>query len=181
MDHLQHFCHEEHPLVFNENETEGITCEGCREPGYGPSYWCKEGGCPLYFHHKSCAELPLGLHHTLHPKHPLILFSPERYKNKEFPYENVKCEVCKGVDHYRQYSYGCSRCNFNIHIGCTASPIQAEFHDHPLIPIGKSITFTCDICGKEGKGGPNSCVSCCLLIYRRCSRYPQGGEKQGGT
>uniref|UniRef100_A0A2N9FQ97 DC1 domain-containing protein n=1 Tax=Fagus sylvatica TaxID=28930 RepID=A0A2N9FQ97_FAGSY len=174
MDHLQHFCDDKHPLVFEENWTDrGYRCDGCGEDVYGPSYWCKENGCGYYVHHKSCAELPLGLHHPLHPKHPLILFSPQRYNNKEFPYKNVKCEVCKGVNFYRQYSYGCSRCNFNIHIGCTVSPIQAEFHDHPLIPIGKSITFTCDICGKEGKGVPNSCVSCCFLIHRRCARYPR--------
>uniref|UniRef100_A0A2N9HMF8 Phorbol-ester/DAG-type domain-containing protein n=1 Tax=Fagus sylvatica TaxID=28930 RepID=A0A2N9HMF8_FAGSY len=91
---------------------------------------------------------------------------------QEFPYEDGKCEVCKEVDRY-QYSYGCSRCNFNIHIGCTVSPIQAEFHDHPLIPIGKSITFTCDICGKEDKGVPVSCGPCCFWIHRRCARYPR--------
>ena len=150
MDHLQHFCHEEHPLVFNQNDRSRDPCYGCREDVYGPSYYCPEIGCGWYLHHKSCAELPLGLHHPLHPKHPLILFSPERYKNKEFPYENVKCEVCKGVLHYHQYSYGCSRCNFNIDIICAVLPIEAEFHDHPLTPFWKLDKFTCDLCGKEG-------------------------------
>uniref|UniRef100_A0A2N9GYT9 DC1 domain-containing protein n=1 Tax=Fagus sylvatica TaxID=28930 RepID=A0A2N9GYT9_FAGSY len=171
MEDLQHFCHQEHPLVFNQNERRGYWCYGCREPVYGPSYSCKECG---YFHHKSCAELPLGLHHPLHPKHPLILFDnwKWRYEKKGFPYENGKCEVCKEVDP-EQYSYGCSRCNFNIHIGCTVSPIQAEFHDHPLIPIGKSITFTCDICGKEGKGVPHSCGPCSFWTHRGCATFPR--------
>ena len=171
MEDLQHFCHNEHPLVYNENERSGFHCLGCGEKVYGPSYSCEK--CWIgYTHHKSCAELPLGLHHLLHPKHPLILFCLRRYENKEFPYENGKCEVCKEVDPY-QYSYGCSRCNFNIHIGCIVSPIQAEFHDHPLIPSCKSITFTCDICGTEGKGVPNLCLTCGLWIHRGCARYPR--------
>uniref|UniRef100_A0A2N9FQF4 Phorbol-ester/DAG-type domain-containing protein n=1 Tax=Fagus sylvatica TaxID=28930 RepID=A0A2N9FQF4_FAGSY len=172
MEDLQHFSHHQHPLVFNENERRGYGCLGCGEDVYGPSYSCKECWDGAELHHKSCAELPLGLHHPLHPKHPLILFGPYRYEEKEFPYENGKCEVCKEVDRY-QYSYGCSRCNFNIHIGCTVSPIQAEFHDHPLIPIGKSITFTCDICGKEDKGVPVSCGPCSFLIHRRCASFPR--------
>uniref|UniRef100_A0A2N9HWB1 Phorbol-ester/DAG-type domain-containing protein n=1 Tax=Fagus sylvatica TaxID=28930 RepID=A0A2N9HWB1_FAGSY len=170
MEDLQHFSHEQHPLVFEENERSGRSCYGCEERVYGPSYGCKE--CDRFFHHKSCAELPLGLHHPLHPKHPLILFSPERYKNKEFPYENVKCEVCKEVDPY-QYSYGCSRCNFNIHIKCAVLPIEAEFHDHPLTPFCKSITFTCDICGKEDKGRPYLCGPCSFWIHRRCASFPR--------
>uniref|UniRef100_A0A2N9EUY7 Phorbol-ester/DAG-type domain-containing protein n=1 Tax=Fagus sylvatica TaxID=28930 RepID=A0A2N9EUY7_FAGSY len=168
MEDLQHFCHEEHPLVFNQNDRRGVRCYGCREPVYGPSYWCEE--CYGYVHHKSCAELPLGLHHPLHPKHPLILFSPERYKNKEFPYENVKCEVCKEVDRY-QYSYGCSRCNFNIHIKCASIPptMESEVHNHPLTPFWKWITFTCDLCGKESTGIPNPCASCSFWTDKSCA------------
>ena len=33
MGDLQHFYHDEHPLVFNENERSGHPC-------YGPSYSC---------------------------------------------------------------------------------------------------------------------------------------------
>ena len=170
MDDLQHFCHEEHPLVFNENDRRGYGCLGCWEAIYGPSYSCKECWTGYTIHHKLCAELPLGLHHPLHPKHPLILFdnSKWRYEKKGFPYKNGKCEVCKEVDS-GQYSYGCSRCNFNIHIGCTVSPIQVEFHDHPLTPIGKSITFTCDLCGKEGHGVPYLCAPCHFWTHKSCA------------
>ena len=72
MDDLQHFCHDKHPLVYNKDHRRGDPCYGCGEAVYGPSYSCEE--CRYYVHHKSCAELPLGLHHPLHPKHPLILF-----------------------------------------------------------------------------------------------------------
>uniref|UniRef100_A0A2N9GBW6 DC1 domain-containing protein n=1 Tax=Fagus sylvatica TaxID=28930 RepID=A0A2N9GBW6_FAGSY len=173
MDHLQHFCHDKHPLVYNKNETRGyLSCRGCREAVYGPSYSCKE--CSLlynnYVHHKSCAELPLGLDHPLHPKHPLILFPKWRYQKKEFPFENVKCEVCKEVES-SQYSYGCSRCNFNIHIKCASIPptMESEVHNHQLTPFWKWIKFTCDLCGKEGTGIPNQCASCSFWTDKSCA------------
>uniref|UniRef100_A0A2N9IHF2 DC1 domain-containing protein n=1 Tax=Fagus sylvatica TaxID=28930 RepID=A0A2N9IHF2_FAGSY len=81
-------------------------------------------------------------------------------------------EFIKEVD-YHQYSYGCSRCNFNIHIKCAVLPIEAEFHDHPLTPFCKSITFTCDICGKEDKGRPYLCGPCSFWIHRRCASFPR--------
>ncbi len=182
---LQHFCHQEHPLVFNENRIYGKDCFGCREPILGPSYSCIK--CSLgYYHHKSCAELPLGLYHPLHPKHPLILFDEFTYRNdNEFskralspltmrPKDHnhpLACIVCK--EFHSEYSYRCSCCDFNIHIICFLIPIEAEFHDHPLTPFCKSIMFTCDICGKEEKGMPNVCLSCGLWIHRRCDYFPR--------
>uniref|UniRef100_A0A2N9HM99 Phorbol-ester/DAG-type domain-containing protein n=1 Tax=Fagus sylvatica TaxID=28930 RepID=A0A2N9HM99_FAGSY len=57
------------------------------------------------------------------------------------------------------------------------SPIQAEFHDHPLIPFCKSITFTCDICGKEGKGVPNLCGSHAVSGFiEGCASLPTQSE-----
>ena len=76
--HLLHFSHSNHPLLFYQDYRGGYPCHGCQESVYGPAYYC--GECELvriwwpYRHHKSCAELPLGLHHPLHPIHPLILF-----------------------------------------------------------------------------------------------------------
>ena len=81
---LQHWQHWQHPLVFNEDERSGLDCYGCREPVFGPSYSCIESDCDGYYsHHKSCAELPLGLHHPSHPNHPLILFGIYTYRDNE--------------------------------------------------------------------------------------------------
>ena len=86
MEDLQHICHDEHPLVFNENDRRRFPCWGCGERIYGPSYSCVKH--TWWIHHKSCAELPLGLHHPLHPKHPLILFDEYKYKDDK---EYSKC------------------------------------------------------------------------------------------
>ncbi|KAK7853884.1 hypothetical protein CFP56_034184 [Quercus suber] len=52
--------------------------------------------------------------------------------------------------------------------------MEAEFHDHPLIPIWKSFTFTCDICGKEGKGTPYMCQLCSFWVHGRCAyQFPR--------
>ena len=172
---LQHFSHPEHPLVFNQFVRRGYPCWGCREEVYGPSYSCKEPECPSYRHHKSCTELPLGLHHPLHPIHPLILFDPWRWAQAVLGEDKqiYKCELCK--EYKDVYTYRCSRCDFNLHITCASIPLimEAEFHDHPLTPIWKSFTFTCDICGKEGKGVPNLCATCCFWIHRSYDSLPR--------
>ena len=109
---LQHWLHWQHPLIFNEDERSGVLCWGCREPVFGPSYGCIQ--CRRYLHHKSCAELPLGLHHPSHPNHPLILIKTYRDNNREEFDKFSKCDVCG--EKSSEYSYCCYRCNFNIHI-----------------------------------------------------------------
>ena len=175
---LQHFIHpnHRHPLYFNPHDRRGVTCWGCWEPVHGPSYSCKEcregEGEGWYTHHKSCAELPLGLHHPLHPIHPLILSTQGGLYDKEY----CKCEICK--EDRSQYTYRCSHCDFNLHITCASlAPTtvkEAEFHHHPLTPFGKWITFTCDICGREDKdkGMPYMCQPCDLWIHRSCASFP---------
>nr|XP_023901019.1 uncharacterized protein LOC112012878 [Quercus suber] len=175
---LLHFCDSKHPLVFDQDYRGGAPCCGCQESVYGPSYYCTKcgyiGGWLAYRHHKSCAEVPLGLHHPLHPIHPLILFDPWRYSEKER--EFYKCELCK--EYKNVYIYRCSRCDFNLHITCASlapTTMELEFHDHPLTPIWKWITFTCDICGKEDKGMPYLCNPCNFWVHRRCAYklYPR--------
>ncbi|XP_030958580.1 uncharacterized protein LOC115980479 [Quercus lobata] len=75
-----------------------------------------------------------------------------------------------------EYTYRCYRCNFNLHVRCASllPTLEAEFHDHPLTPIWKWITFTCDLCGiKEDKGMPYLCNPCGLLIHRKCAYFPR--------
>nr|XP_023895010.1 uncharacterized protein LOC112006925 [Quercus suber] len=150
---IQYVFHPEHPLVFNSDDRSGRLCWGCNESVYGPSYSCRESGCYHHTHHKLCAEVPLGLHHPLHPIHPLILFSPLTWKYYGDDKQIYKCELCK--EYKDVYTYRCSRCDFNLHITCASlaptTMVEAEFHHHPLTPFWKSITFTCDICGKEDK------------------------------
>ncbi|XP_050260824.1 uncharacterized protein LOC126705707 isoform X3 [Quercus robur] len=166
---LQHWRHWRHPLVFNEDERSGDDCYGCMEPVFGPSYSCNK--CRGYIHHKSCAELPIGLHHPSHPNHPLILFDKCTYSDEEYE-KFSKCDVCG--EKSNEYSYCCYRCNFNIHINCSSLSltIQTEVHDHQLTRIWKRLKFTCDFCGKKGNL-PYLCAPCDFGIHSRCAACPR--------
>nr|XP_023894022.1 uncharacterized protein LOC112005960 [Quercus suber] len=164
---LLHFCDSKHPLVYRPNHSGGDICCGCQESVHGPIYYCPEIGCPWYIHHKLCAEVPLGLHQPLHPLHPLILFDEKTVYPEEK--EKSRCQVCN--ESRNEYTYRCYRCDFNLHINCVV--LEAEFHDHPLTPFWRRITFTCDICGIKDKGRPYLCTTCCFFIHRRCASFPR--------
>ena len=51
--------------------------------------------------------------------------------------------------------------------------MEPEFHHHPLTPVWKWITFTCDLCGKKDEGTPYLCNSCSFWIHGRCSLFPR--------
>ncbi|XP_023885494.1 uncharacterized protein LOC111997614 [Quercus suber] len=168
---LLHFCDSKHPLYFYQDFRGEFTCCGCQESVYGPGYLCIR--CWDYYHHKSCAEVPLGLHHPLHPIHPLILSPYQIDYDKHIQFSN--CLLCN--ESRNQHTYRCFRCDFNLHFTCATLPLimEPEFHDHPLTPIWKWITFTCDICGKEDKdkGMPYMCQPCGLWIHRTCASFPR--------
>ncbi|KAK4595627.1 hypothetical protein RGQ29_013921 [Quercus rubra] len=181
MEQLQllHFCDSKHPLVLFPDYRGGGTCCGCQKSVYGPTYCCPRSGrsgCPEYAHHKSCAELPLGLHHPLHPIHPLILFDEKTHypEEEEEDKQKTKCQLCN--ESRGQYTYRCYRCDFNLHATCASLPptIQSsQVHHHPLTPLWKWMTYTCDLCGKEVKGIPNQCALCSYCIHNTCASLPR--------
>ena len=173
MELLQHFCHPkhpDHPLVFNQDDRNGYYFRGCREQILSPCYSCVE--CSWFYLHKSCAEIPPRLHHPLHPNHPFILFDEKTHYLEEKG--KSTCQVCNKSR--AEYTYHCYHCDFNLHIKCGSllPTLEAEFHDHPLTPIWKWITFTCDLCGiKEDKGMPYLWNPCNFLIHRKCAYLPR--------
>ena len=174
---LLHFCHSEHPLVFYQDARGEYICRGCQESVFGPYYYCREceqGRIDIILH-KSCAKLPLGLHHPLHPIHPLILFDEKtHYPEQEDDKQKTKCQLCN--ESRRQYTYRCYRCDFNLHATCASLPPtieSSEVHHHPLTPFWKWMMFTCDLCGQEVKGIPNQCPLCSYCIHNTCASLPR--------
>uniref|UniRef100_A0A2N9J505 Phorbol-ester/DAG-type domain-containing protein n=1 Tax=Fagus sylvatica TaxID=28930 RepID=A0A2N9J505_FAGSY len=49
--------------------------------------------------------------------------------------------------------------------------MEAKVHNHPLTLLWKQITFSCDLCGKEGKGVPYLCGPCGFCIHISCVAY----------
>jgi hypothetical protein len=168
---FRHFLHDWHPLIFNEEVNKdrigGIFCYGCKERILGPNYSCKE--CYWFILHKSCAKLPRELEHPLHPKHPLLLMIWSSLEG------DFKCEGCNKEEHLRGFIYHCSHCNFSLESKCASLPltVQAEIHqEHPLTLMRRSVSFTCEACGKEGKGMFYLCAMCPFLVHLQCSSSP---------
>jgi len=166
---LQHFSHR-HTLIFNEYRPRSdggytIHCFLCEKQVSGPNYSCKK--CSWFILHKSCAELPNELRHPLHPKHPLLLIDGQFEDAKD------KCEGCNRSPR-RGFIYKCVDCNFNLDRTCASLPltIQAETHAHPLALMRRSVSFTCDACGKEGKGMFYSCALCGFWVHLECASIP---------
>ena len=140
------------------------SCYGCREQLSGPRYRCTE--CQWFGLHKSCAEQPRELRHPLQPKHPLFLIKAN---------QGGKYEGCN-EDHLDAYSfiYNCFDCNFNLDRKCASLPltIEPENHAHPLTLMRKSVSFTCNACGKQGKGMSYVCIICPFLVHLECASFP---------
>jgi len=171
----KHFFHT-HPLTFIHYqafiESISSTCEGCCEEVLGFGYWCKR--CKFYLH-KSCYEQSLELKHPLHPQHLLILQKRSQYY-VEF-LDGDRCNFCN--KHIRMgYFYQCPHSDFNLHLKCASIPftVKAEFHDHPLKLLRKSVSFTCDACGKKDEDMYSylctSTLTCSLMVHRKCVALP---------
>ncbi|GLT54295.1 hypothetical protein SLA2020_275060 [Shorea laevis] len=89
--------------------------------------------------------------------------------------EEIKCDGCNTEEQLRGLIYHCSHCDFSLDIKCASLPltIQAEIHQaHPLTLMRRSLCFTCDACGKEGKGMFYFCAICPFLVHLQCSSCP---------
>jgi hypothetical protein len=163
----QHFGHE-HPLSFNENVRQknyDNLCNMCGKQVSGPNYSCEQ--CSGLLLHKTCAELPRELQHPLHPKHSLLLINAPW--NPE-----AQCEGCNRGHIRRGFNYYCFDCNFNLDRKCASLPltVEVESHAHPLTLMRRSVSFTCDACGKQGKGMFYSCAVCPFLVHLECTSFP---------
>jgi hypothetical protein len=97
-------------------------------------------------------------------QHPLILL-------KTSPNHEL-CYFCNEYI-FLGFTYNCSHCNFNLHLKCASIPVtvKTEFHDPPLKLLWKSVSFTCDACGKEDKDMSYLCidVTCPLIVHLKCA------------
>jgi hypothetical protein len=104
----------------------------------------------------------------LHPKHPVLLI------DVGFVNPGHKCEGCNRSTRRGGFIYNCFDCNFNLDRTCASLPltIQAESHAQPLTLMRRSVCFTCDACGKEGKGMFYSCALCGFWVHLECASIP---------
>ncbi|XP_012481576.1 uncharacterized protein LOC105796409 [Gossypium raimondii] len=157
----------QHPLVFTENGDEELEdvakCFVCWEPLAKYTHFSPDCGFNL---HEKCAKLPFKLNHMCHRKHPLVL---------QFNSEGLSCKVCQETRQINiGFVYGCSPCNFSIHIECVSpSPIiEDKSHQHPFSLILRQAPFICDACGTEGNHAAYACCTCNIIVHKKCISLP---------
>ncbi|KAJ0261385.1 Cysteine/Histidine-rich C1 domain family protein [Hirschfeldia incana] len=162
-------CHD-HPLVLLKDREEKSSCEVCMEYiGRSPSYLCHE--CSLYFH-LDCANLSKEVNHPCHSNHPVKLIASENLMDDA----KKICFSCEKQP--EKVIYHCSTCNFNICLDCSKDPPplvidHTRTHVHPLTLLSRTMPFTCDVCGDDGKGGPYVCLQCAFLTHGGCIDLPR--------
>jgi hypothetical protein len=174
---VQHFSHEEHPLIFveeleNDGENE-VVCSGCDKSVSGPAYRCSQS-C-TFFLHKPCAELPLEIQHPVHPNHNLVLVAPEE--------EDRTCDACLRLCN-RCFAYQCHSCNFDLDIECASAswPTKRDdCHQHEFVPIFQEIQFTCKLCGEDWSGDTQVCLVCRHLAHTLCALKPRSIKLQADS
>jgi hypothetical protein len=165
---IQHFSHEEHPLMLVEELENEVVCSGCdKSVSCGPAYKCSP--CK-FFLHKSCAELPREIqHHPLHPNHTLLLKAP----SKNFRFCDACLKFCE-----RFFAYDCNSCNFVLDIECASIwPAKLDAcHQHEFVPIFQQIQFTCKLCGEDCSTAAQPahvCRICQHLAHTLCAVKPR--------
>ncbi|XP_027066741.1 uncharacterized protein [Coffea arabica] len=176
MEELKHFSHEQHLLILEKGERDETVqksiCYGCGAPVLSePTYSCKE--CSIFLHRR-CAELPEKLSdHPMHPQHRLTLL--EKPPNKE-----GICD-CKGCGQsWRNFTYHCNTCNFNLDISCAKLPKEISHAMHPqhrltLLekPPNKHGICDCEGCGQSWRNFTYHCNTCNFNLDVSCAKLPE--------
>ncbi|XP_010544531.1 PREDICTED: uncharacterized protein LOC104817156 [Tarenaya hassleriana] len=136
-----------HPLrLFKAKDEHEVVCSGCELELVGPAFKCTKSECD-YFLHKSCFELPRQTYHKSHPDHPLTLVHSPPYSQSIYT-----CDACG--EYGTGFTYSCSECQFDVHVGCVSLPetMERDDHEHPLTllycsPYKDNVgDFVCDVC-----------------------------------
>lgn len=172
MEIIDHFSHE-HPLILKEtyqirNNGVLVFCSGYEDPlVHSPTYSCDQ--CHFLLH-RSCADLPHEIQHSLHHKHPLLLVAASHFDGRR----NVTCNACH-TPCISGFTYNCSLCNFHLHAKCASNwkITREESHKHEFTLLRKPMRFTCDACGKDGNAISYLCTICQVLVHKECTSLPR--------
>ncbi|XP_024020315.1 uncharacterized protein LOC21412250 [Morus notabilis] len=121
-DHIQHFTHQ-HPMPLVKADDNCFVCHlTCSSlTAYGCTK-CK------HFLHKSCAELPLEIQHSVHPNHGLLTLV--------VTHDYFTCSLCEKRDRQTLF-FKCHSCSFQLCVKCGTTvkginSIRYQDHEHLL-------------------------------------------------
>ncbi|KAL1079855.1 hypothetical protein V6Z11_D10G247400 [Gossypium hirsutum] len=159
---LQHLV----PIISSEchsRELEKAQCFACQKSLLDCVYISPDYGFHL---HKKCLELPLEINHPCHRHHSLFL---------QFNNDHLPCQICQETQH-EGLVYCCSICKFVLHTGCVSPPPIIEdpsTHEHPFTRCLKNLSFNCDACGTLGNYVSYNCLTCSLMVHKKCITLPR--------
>lgn len=181
---IMHCNNHKHPLILKKSchEEGDFDCNHC-----GKAILCKtsvytcdaqdDKGCPSFFLHKNCADLPIRVMHPSH-KHSLKLVSlSDNSIGNIWEY----CSVCGLViNNNRTYAYNCDLCKFKLCLKCHAIPVQQTTiqhwsHQHqPLRFMERCAMFKCDACNTVATDSSYRCddYRCPYWIHMTCANLP---------
>ncbi|KAI4333202.1 hypothetical protein L6164_018039 [Bauhinia variegata] len=147
---VRHFSHRHALQPCQVKEEDLIFCSCCEVEITVPAYECTKPKCGFHLH-QLCFELPKQVRLESHPRHPLTLLPSSPYQNGEF--------FCNGCGDFGSgFTYHCSVCQFDLHVGCASCPesLKLEQHQHPLMlntvfPSKKEncAIFLCGLCNRS--------------------------------
>lgn len=163
-----HFSHYQHPLHL-KSVSLGDVCDGCEEKLFSWAYrctLCNYDLCAL------CVRAPRFVLHKSHP-HVLVLSRVSEFSGA------CQCDGC-GMPASSGMVYRCTSCNFDLHQSCVTlplKPIHPKHRNHPLTLLfhpenawSSSSSYTCDDCGREGRGWVYNCSLCRFNLHPACAK-----------
>ncbi|KAK9986823.1 hypothetical protein SO802_031774 [Lithocarpus litseifolius] len=100
-------------------------------------------------------------------EHPLIYYKVSGY--------GMQCDGCN--ERTEGGIFRCRECDFVLHKSCAElpqvlqHPIHLKFMTTKLTLFRRSIIYTCDVCGKEGKRMPYQCDVCAYWVDPKCTSF----------
>ncbi|CAN8283831.1 unnamed protein product [Cochlearia groenlandica] len=154
------------------------SCLLCELP-ISPSSICY--GCVYCysFLHERCLGLPTQIQHPVHPVHSLIRLD---FTNTCGP--GKVCDAC-GLVVDGGVPFGCSKCDFNLHLRCADSLLRSMrhmSHEHKLFyraSGGSASKASCRICkGSSALGSYYYCMECDSEFHFECLEIPKSVFKR---
>ncbi|KAF8402899.1 hypothetical protein HHK36_010991 [Tetracentron sinense] len=136
---IKHFSHR-HALTFEPNHAP-YECNGCKEPGFGPTYLCEHNPCDFHLHeHCSITSLNSTFSHSFYGDYEFrFCKEPPATKNGKGRF----CNAC--VNDIKGYVYHCITGDYDLHPNCVNLPLTLEAKDVKL-HLESNISLKCGRC-----------------------------------
>ncbi|KAF8402895.1 hypothetical protein HHK36_010987 [Tetracentron sinense] len=112
---IEHFSHS-HPLIYEPNRAP-YKCNGCKEPGFGPTYLCEHRDCNFNLH-VPCARASGSTVHSFYEDCEFIFYTQAPGGSRRH------CDAC--TKDIKGFVYHCEEKGYDLHPSCAYLPLALE-------------------------------------------------------